>query len=425
MRNTYRPTGARLVSGATRSAVILSLLAGALSMAGAPSAAAQSILDAFTEGTPSLQLRPRYETVDQDGKAGAEAFTMRTLVGFSTKPIYDFGATLQVINVADFAGDYNSLVNGKTRYAAIPDPSATNINQAYASYSGVPDTIVTAGRQIISLDDTRFIGNVDFRQNMQTFDALTVTATPTPDVKFVAGYSWGIKNIVNRHLPAKIFIAEGYWTPSKGFSLEAFGYWYGNEAGSVIAGAPGCGVTGAQACNNATYGLRAHGEIPLPDDFKVEYKTTYAHQTSYDGGSSLIGADFFQAVGKLRWENYNAGVEYMLMGSNSDGTWGFQTPLATRHAFNGWAEVFLTTPPGGLATVDAFVGADIFGFTATAKYYRFRSDYKDQSYGDEWDLSLTYKLNDHIEAGVEYADYRADGFGASTEAGWLFGKVTY
>ncbi|HTJ63082.1 MAG TPA: alginate export family protein [Alphaproteobacteria bacterium] len=388
-------------------------------------AAADSLSEAFTEGTPSLEVRPRYEFVDQNGKAGAEAFTMRTLLGFSTKSIDDFGATLQIINVADFAGNYNSLVNGKTRYASIPDPSATNVNQAYLTYSGVPDTVVTAGRQIINLDDTRFIGNVDFRQNMQTFDALTATAKPLPDLKFVAGYSWGIKNVVNRHLPARIFIAEGYWTPSQTIAVEAFGYWYGNEAGSVIAGAAGCGITGAQACNSATYGLRAHGEVPLPSDFKLEYKATYAHQTSYDGGSSLIDADFFQALGKVRWQNFNAGVEYMLMGGNGAGTYGFQTPLATRHAFNGWAEVFLTTPPGGLSTVDAFVGADISGVTAAAKYYRFRSDYKDQSYGDEWDLSLTYKFSDRLQAGVEYADYHADGFGASTQAGWLFGKVTY
>jgi hypothetical protein len=389
------------------------------------SARADSLLDAFTKGTPSLEVRPRYQFVDQDGKAGAAAVTMRTLLGFSTMPIYDIGATLQLINVADFAGDYNSLVNGKTRYAAIPDPSATNINQAYVSYAGVPDTVFTAGRQIIALDDTRFIGNVDFRQNMQTFDALTVTARPLPDLKFVAGYSWGIKNIVNRHIPARIFIAEGYWSPSTAFAIDAFGYWYGNEADSVIAGTPNCGITGPQACNSATYGLRAHGEIPLPSDFNLDYKATYAHQSPYNGGSSEIGADFLQALGKLRWQNYNAGIEYMLMGSNSNGTYGFQTPLATRHAFNGWAEVFLNTPPAGLSTVNAFVGADIFGVTATAKYYRFRSDYKDQSYGDEWDLSLIYKFNDHIQVGVEYADYHADGFGADTQSGWLFGKVTY
>ena len=420
MRKTFRIT--EIQSAVSTAGIILAATC-LYSLSGA--ARGGALTEAFVDGTPTLELRPRFEFVDQQGKASATAFTMRTLLGFSTKPVDDIAATLQLINVADIAGSHNSLVNGMTRYATIADPSATNVNQAFVSYSAIPETTLTVGRQIISLDDVRFVGNVDFRQNMQTFDAVTVTGKLLPDLKFTAGYSWGIKDVLNRHLPVRIFIGEGYWTPLKEVSVEAFGYWYGNDAGSVIAGAAGCGLTGPQACNSVTYGLRGHGEVPLPADFKLQYKATYAHQSSYDGGSSLIDADYVQASGKLVWQGYNAGAEYMLMGSNGTGTYGFQTPLATKHAFNGWAEMFLTTPPTGLQTVDAFVGATLFDVTALAKYYSFRSDYGDKNYGDEWDLSLTYKVTDHLQAGVEYADYHAAGFGASTQAGWLFGKVTY
>lgn len=397
-------------------------------MTAGPAARADSLADAITQGTPSIELRPRFEFVDQKGKASAEAFTLRTLLGFSTKPIYDFGATLQFINVADIAGTYNSLVNGKTRYATIADPSATNVNQAYASYAGIPDTTVMAGRQSISLDDVRFVGNVDFRQNMQTLDAVTVTSKPVDQLKVTAGYAWGLKDILNRHIPTSIYLAEVWWSPLDEFKLDGFGYWYGNDATSVIAGAAGCGLKGAQACNSVTWGFRAHGDITLPADFKLTYKATYAKQSAYDGGSSLIDAEYVQASGSLGWQGYNAGAEYMLMGSNSNGTYAFQTPLATKHAFNGWAEQFLTTPANGLETVDVFAGATLFDATFVAKYYRFRSDFQDQSYGDEWDFSLTYKLNSHIQGGVEYADYHpsgSSGFGASTQAGWLFAKVTY
>jgi len=388
-------------------------------------ASAGDLTEAFTEGTPAIEFRPRFEFVDQNGKASAEAFTMRTLLGFSTKPVDDISATFQIINVADIAGTHNSLVNGLARFAAIPDPAATNVNQAFISYAGVPDLKVTVGRQIIALDDTRFVGNVDFRQNMQTFDAVTVTGSPLPDFKITASYIWGVKDIVNRHLPEKTFLGEAYWTPMKAAAFEVFTYAYGNDAGSVVAGAPGCGLTGPQACNSVTYGLRGHGEVPLTGDFKLEYKATYAHQSPYDGGSGLIDADYVQASGKLDWQAYNIGAEYMLMGSNGAGTYGFQTPLATRHAFNGWAEIFLTTPPTGLRTVDAFAGATLFDVTAQAKYYSFRSDYGDKNYGDEWDFSLSYKFSGHLQAGVEYADYHADGFGAGTQAGWMFAKITY
>jgi hypothetical protein len=352
---------------------------------------------------------------------------MRTLLGFSTKPVDDIAATFQLINVADIAGDHNSIVNGQTRYANIPDPAATNVNQAFISYAGIPNLTITTGRQIIALDDTRFVGNVDFRQNMQTFDAVTLTSSPLPDFKATASYIWGIKDILNRHLPTKIFLGEAYWTPRKEAAFEVFTYAYGNDAGSVIAGAAGCGLTtGPQACNSVTYGLRGHGEVALPSDFKLEYKATYAHQSSYDGGSDLVDADYAQASGKLVWQKaYNIGAEYMLMGSNGSGTYGFQTPMATKHAFNGWAEIFLTTPPTGLRTVDAFAGATLFDVTAQAKYYSFRSDYGDKNYGDEWDFSLSYKFSGHVQVGAEYANYHANGFGASTEAGWMFAKITY
>ena len=405
-------------------ALSASAIAATLGATSAP-ARADDLMDAFTGGTPTLELRPRWEFVDKDGKAGAAAFTMRTLLGFSTKPVDDFGATLQFINVANIDGAYNDLVNGKVRYAPIPDPSDTNVNQAYVTFTGLPDTTITAGRQIINQDDVRFVGNVDFRQNMQTFDALTVTSKPVPDVKVTASYAWGIKDILNRHIPARIFLGEAGWAPIKQAQGEVFSYWYGNEADNLVAGAAACGLVGPQACNSVTYGLRAHGNVPLPASFSVDYKATYAHQSAYDGGSAKIDADYAQASAKLTWTDYFVNAEYMLMGSNGNGTYGFQTPLATKHAFNGWDEIFLTTPPAGLRTISAGGGATLYGATLSAKYYDFRSDYKDKSYGSEWDLSLTYALNSHVMGGVEYADYRAEGFGANTQSGWAFVKVTY
>ncbi|MCL5980559.1 MAG: hypothetical protein M1488_07785, partial [Gammaproteobacteria bacterium] len=52
-------------------AALLSLCAG--------SAAADPLLDAITGGQVSLQMRPRYEFMQQAGKEDANAFTLRTL----------------------------------------------------------------------------------------------------------------------------------------------------------------------------------------------------------------------------------------------------------------------------------------------------------------------------------------------------------
>src|SRR5690554_8191928 len=42
-----------------------------------------------------------------------------------------------------------------------------------------------------------------------------------------------------------------------------------------------------------------------------------------------------------------AAVGFESLGSDS-GNYGFQTPLATKHAFNGWADKFGATPNDGL-----------------------------------------------------------------------------
>ena len=44
----------------------------------------------------------------------------------------------------------------------------------------------------------------------------------------------------------------------------------------------------------------------------------------------------------------------MLGGDNGSGNRAFQTPLATKHAFQGWADQFLTTPADGIE--DAYLG---------------------------------------------------------------------
>ncbi len=168
----------------------------------ASAASAHGLGYALTHGTIDLSLRPRYEIVQQPGKKQARAFTLRTLLGYETGSYEHLRVLLQLINVAGLVNDYNSLLNHKTQYPVIPDAAATNVNQAYLSYSGLPATTVRAGRQIIVLNNGRFVGNVDFRQNMQTFDAVSLANHGLRHLALYAAYSWRIKDILNALVPA-------------------------------------------------------------------------------------------------------------------------------------------------------------------------------------------------------------------------------
>ena len=110
--------------------VLFTALASVLALS-ATSAFGDTLASAIRGGSVSLDFRPRYEFMSQAGKRDANAFTVQTLLGLASKPIDGFSADLQFIDVAGIVNDYNSLRNGKTAYAVIPDPEEANVNQAY------------------------------------------------------------------------------------------------------------------------------------------------------------------------------------------------------------------------------------------------------------------------------------------------------
>ena len=106
---------------------------------------AASPLDAIAAGKPILNLRPRYEFVDQDGRPEeANAFTLRTLAGWKTGAWKGLSATIELIDVGRLNDNYNDGQNGKTQYPVVADPDNTDVNQLYLDWAGLPATNVRA-----------------------------------------------------------------------------------------------------------------------------------------------------------------------------------------------------------------------------------------------------------------------------------------
>jgi hypothetical protein len=119
--------------------------------------------------------------------------------------------------------------------------------------------------------------------------------------------------------------------------------------------------------------------------------------------------------GNLGVKNFGVKLGYEVLGGNNPakvaaGTPGFQTPLATLHTFQGWADMFLTTPTPGIE--DFYVGGSAtFGaLTAQVIYHDFQTEATAaySSYGNEWDASVGYKFGARYEALLKYATYNAD-----------------
>ena len=108
-----------------------------------------------------------------------------------------------------------------------------------------------------------------------------------------------------------------------------------------------------------------------------------------------------------------------------DGVYGFSTPLATKHAFNGWADKFLGTPTTGLNDTMLTVAGGFSGHKIKAVYHDFSADSGGAALGTELDLVVLKKLSDNAQVGLKYADYSADTFSVDTTKMWLWGQLKF
>jgi hypothetical protein len=363
----------------------------------APVDDASSPLQAVTDGKLLLNLRPRYEYVDQDGRAhNANALTLRSLVGWQTQSYAGLSAMIQLINVGRVNDNYNDTKNGRTTFPIVADPDDTDINQLYFDYSGVPDTKLRLGKQSIKLDNVRFIGNVEFRQVMQVFTGVTAENKSLPDTTFYAGHLERLKTIFGDEQGIKLDILHGDYEWSKGNHAIAYGYFHDS--------AKTASVTGFADNSNRILGLRGDGAWPLNDEWKLLYTAEYAKQDSYSDGDSRIDADYLHlgigAGSKLIY----ARLDREVLGSNG-GAYAFQTPLGTNHLFQGWADMFLTTPASGIRDTFITVGGEVAAVKWTSELHDFRSDVGSVHFGKELDFGVSYPLGKGLSGKIELAHF--------------------
>lgn len=392
---------------------IIAIVLGAAGAALASTATAQqdaaagnnpSLGEAVSSGKLVFSLRPRYEYVDQANfTETAEALTNRTLFGWQTGSWHALSGRAEVINVGQFVDNYNDTLNGKTQYPVIADPDYTGINQLYLDYAGIPDTLVRGGTQSIVLDQARFIGNVQFRQVMQVFNAVTAENKSLKDTDLYAGYLWRVRTVTTKQLQTSTTLLHGRYALTPNDDLIAFGY-FQDQYNAI----PGTAFQGPAPTNtsNEILGIRSSGAHPVSDAWKLLYIAEYATQTDYAGGDSRIDADYLHLGAGPQIGSHSIRIDYELLSSN-DGRYAFQTPLGTNHLYQGWADQFLVTPPQGLRDTYASYKGMIRKLSLQAAYHQFEADQGGVDFGDELDLGVSYPLLKKLVGQIEYADYQA------------------
>ena len=379
---------------------------------------------------PIVEARVRYETVDQDGPApltssrDADAVTVRLRAGGEiSKGPFAFLAEGEGTLAID--ENYNSGVNGKTLYPVVADPENVELNRLQLQYRTKP-LIVTIGRQRINLDDQRFVGSVAWRQNEQTFDAVRVEYMGVKNLKVDVTYAISARTIWG--VDGGKFGATNRPTQIDGddiFANVSYKTKYGTLTGFAYLVDEDEAVAALRRNSSQTYGARFAGAMPLSKTVKLSYLASYAHQSDYRGNPVDYSADYAAAELGLDVAAFKLTGGYELLSSDAGATgiaggFAFQTPFATLHKFNGWADKFLTTPGTGIQDYYAGIGYTVpkIGkagpLVASFTYHRFSSDRLSIHYGDEYNAQITLKLDKHLSALVKYADYERKGVASFT-----------
>ncbi len=328
---------AQRCGAAGRLLVMAIVLSGCVSTA----SSAESLKEALTEGKVNFDLRYRYEVVEQSNFAeDARASTIRLRLGYTTGLYYGLFARFEFEHNEILGGEqFDSTANGNITFPIIADPESTEVNQAFLGYRPLDEMTFKLGRQVINLDNQRYIGSVDWRQNNQTFDGGSGWFEFTPEFKLFVGYLNNVNRVFGEDNPFPLLADNALSAPLANIS-------YDFAVGRVSGYAYLLEFDDEPLRSTQTYGVRFRGSHAFSDDFKCLYTVEYADQFDYKDGASTIDADYLLAEFGFGINAFTVKAGYELLGG--DGLYGFQTPLATLHAFNGWADQFLGTPAGGL-----------------------------------------------------------------------------
>ncbi len=368
-------------------------------------------------GQMRLDARYRYELVDETGKETARASTLRLRVGYATPTLAGFRAYAEVEGLQAVGADrYNSLRNGRTQYATVADPEKTELNQLWLEANLIAQTRLRVGRQRITYDNHRFIGNVGWRQLEQTYDAVALTSSqPLPGLTIDGAYLWRVQNVLSEQQRLSAPLLHLAYTGWRVARVVAYGYWIGYEE------------TASAARSVQTYGIRLEGSRPLANRLTLRYTGEYAYQMDYRDNPNDFAVQY--AHGLLELTMRQQGWLVLAAGGlelfTSDNGVAFSTPLATLHAFQGWADRFLSTPPQGLRDLYALLSVRRGRVQATGVYHDFASDDGEIAYGRELNLMAGYVLTPNLSLLVKYAAYEARAWSMDVQKYWLMMTFTF
>ena len=405
-----------------KSIVLLALLA-ATSVVAEEVPHNDELATALVSGDLSLGVRARYEFVDQDGfDKDANATTTRLRLNYKTGQWNNLTAFVEFDHVFNvLVTDYNSGAGtspNRTEYPVIADPDGSDLNQFYIDYAFDPEWKIRLGRQRTLLDNQRFVGGVGWRQNEQTYDAVSVTTTALENTTIFYSYVTQVRRIFGQTVSAGKANVDTHLLNLK-FEI--------NDAWSVTPYAYLIDDHDTPVFSTSTIGARVAGDVAIGAG-KLALLGEFATQS--DAGDAPVSFDADYSHFMATWTGkagLTLGLGLETLGGSSDPGEAFRTPMATLHAFNGWADKFLATPAAGLKDTYVTFKAPFGKWKFTAVYHDFAAETGSGDFGNEFDLSGSRKLTDRYSLLLKGAFFSADSGAAVTDTNkvWVMFTANY
>jgi len=394
--------------------IVPAVLLALFSSVGFAADAAAGPADAFRNGKFNIAFRYRFELVDQDGIGNnANASTLRTRLTYKTAPFRDWALLVEADDVRPvFGRDFNDTRNGRTNYPVVADPQGTDLNRAALIYTGLDRTKITIGRQRIIRANHRMIGNVGWRQNEQTYDGLSINYAFSDQFKLFYSYVDRVRRIFGpdsgtpaAELDSSIHLFDLSYDFGRSAKLFGYSYWIDFD--------------NAPALSNQTTGIRLTGSRDISSGLALSYTAEFARQQDFADNAASYDANYYLLQAGVSKSGYSIQLGYeVLEGSTNPGE-RFQTPLATLHAMNGWADKFLSTPDGGIEDLSVAVGAKLLKGTMKLIYHDFSAETGSADYGSEVDFVAKWKFSKAYSVLAKLALYDSDQLSVDTNKFWL------
>ena len=392
---------------------------------------AQSLADAIKSGDATVGFRYRYEYVSDDNPGltddTAHASTLRLRMNYRTAPYRKLTAFGEFDYIGEILlNDFNNLSGdpGRSDYPVVADPKGPDLNQLYLDYDPNENTKIRAGRQRILLDNQRFVGGVGWRQNEQTYDGVTLNMKAGGNTEFKYSFINQVRRITGSAVSSGRHRVDAHLLNAKvnlGSDWDVTPYYYLLDYQD-----PGQNNPPNGNLSSGTFGVRATGDVSVGSNtFAVVGE--FARQTDIGDNPVSYDASYLHLTATYALKNgVSLGLGFESLGGDSvvQGA-SFRTPLATLHAFQGWADKFLTTPGAGVEDLYLTVKGKAGKWNLTGVYHDFSAEASSADWGTEFDISAARPLNDQIGLLLKAAFYDADQHSADTTKFWVMFTGSY